>query len=106
MDAHSRRTSWVLAGAIAAVTFASFAPALRGEFLNWDDWMNFGRNPHYRGFSRANLAWMFTDVSGHYIPLTWMTFGLDHVLWGMNPFGYHLTSILLHVANAVLCYFL
>src|SRR5438046_2666115 len=41
---------------------------------------------------------------GHYAPLTWMTLGLDHVLWGMNPLGYHLTSLLLHVANAVIFY--
>src|SRR3989442_6770688 len=43
---------------------------------------------------------------GHYIPLTWMTLGLDYVLWGMNPFGYHLTSLLLHVANAAIFYVL
>jgi tetratricopeptide (TPR) repeat protein len=42
---------------------------------------------------------------GHYIPLTWMTFGLDYLLWGMNPRGYHLTSLLLHATNAVVLYF-
>jgi Flp pilus assembly protein TadD len=41
---------------------------------------------------------------GHWIPVTWLTFGLDHALWGMNAFGYHLTNILLHAANAVLFY--
>jgi tetratricopeptide (TPR) repeat protein len=30
---------------------------------------------------------------------------LDYVFWGMNPAGYHLTSLLIHVANAVLFYF-
>jgi hypothetical protein len=29
-------------------------------------------------------------------PLTWLTFGIDYVLWGMNPTGYHLTNLLLH----------
>jgi tetratricopeptide (TPR) repeat protein len=41
---------------------------------------------------------------GHYVPLSWMTLGLDYTLWGMNPLGYHLTSLLLHAANAVLLY--
>jgi len=36
------------------------------------------------------------------MPLTWVTFGLDYVVWGMDPFGYHLTSLLFHAANAVL----
>jgi protein O-mannosyl-transferase len=43
---------------------------------------------------------------GHWIPVTWLTFGVDHALWGMNAFGYHLTNILLHAANAVLFYLL
>src|SRR5207249_2729278 len=40
------------------------------------------------------------------VPLSWMTLGLDYQLWGMDPIGYHLTSLLLHAANAVLVYFL
>src|SRR5260221_247294 len=43
---------------------------------------------------------------GHYTPLTWMTLGLDFKLWGMQPGGYHLTSLLLHGVNAVLWYHL
>src|SRR5437870_11701567 len=48
---------------------------------------------------------MWTTHLGHYIPLTWMTLGLDYLLWGMNPVGYHLTSLLLHVTNAVVFFF-
>src|SRR5881628_3807110 len=48
---------------------------------------------------------MWTTHQGHYIPLTCMTLGLDYLLWGMNPFGYHLTSLLLHAANAVVFFF-
>src|ERR1041384_7292927 len=50
---------------------------------------------------------MFTTfLMGHYQPLTWVTLGLDYVIWGMNPFGYHLTNLVLHAANTVLFYFL
>ena len=46
------------------------------------------------------LRWMFTAFHlGHYIPLTWLTFGLDYVLWGMNLVGYHLTNLVLHMAD-------
>ncbi len=49
---------------------------------------------------------MFTTFhTGQYQPLSWVTLGLDHLLWGMEPFGYHLTSLLLHAACAVLFYF-
>jgi tetratricopeptide (TPR) repeat protein len=39
------------------------------------------------------------------MPLTTMTYGLDYVFWGMNPAGYHLSSLIIHAANAVLFYF-
>jgi tetratricopeptide (TPR) repeat protein len=34
-----------------------------------------------------------------------MTLGFDYVIWGMNPKGYHLTSLLFHAANTVLLFF-
>src|SRR5258706_4745447 len=40
-----------------------------------------------------------------YWPLTWVSLALDYAAWGMNPSGYHLTSLLLHSANAALFYF-
>ena len=90
----------VFAGALAA-----FLPALGASFLNWDDAENFLGNPHYRGLGPAELWWMLTAVHmGHYIPVTWLTLGLDYALWGMNPAGYHLTSLVFHAANAVLVY--
>ena len=86
-----------------APSFApAFAPALAGEFVSWDDAKNFLENAHYRGLGPSNLAWMWTTFHlGHYIPLSWMSLGLDYVLWGMNPAGYHATSIVIHAANAV-----
>src|SRR6266480_5783158 len=92
---------------IAVVTFAAFLPTLQNQFVNWDDPYNFLHNPHYRGLGWSQLRWMWTAAfyMGHWIPLTWMTLGLDYLLWGMNPFGYHLTSLVLHAANAIVFYF-
>src|SRR6184192_1796583 len=98
--------SWLVPVLIVVVTFAAFLPALHNQFVNWDDDKNFLENPHYRGLGWTHLRWMWrTTQLGHYIPLTWMTFGLDYLLWGMNPLGYHLTNLLLHAANAVVFFF-
>jgi protein O-mannosyl-transferase len=92
---------------VALISVVPFLPALEAGFVNWDDDTNFLNNPNYRGLDITQLQWMFTTfLMGHYIPLSWMTLGLDYVVWGMNPFGYHLTNILLHAANAVLFYFI
>src|SRR5438128_10136613 len=90
---------------IAFSTFAAFLPALQNQFVSWDDAENFLDNPHYRGLGWTHLRWMWTTHLGHYIPLTWMTLGLDYLLWGLNPVGYHLTNLLLHAANAVVFFF-
>jgi tetratricopeptide (TPR) repeat protein len=71
----------------------------------WDDDFNLVENPSYRGLGPAQLHWMFTTPHlGHYIPLTWMTLGLDYLVWGMNSRGYHLTNLALHAANTALVY--
>jgi len=79
-----------------------FAPGVGNDFVDWDDNLNFVTNPYYRGLGWSQLRWMLTaTVTGHYIPVTWMTLGLDYVLWGMNPAGYHLTNLVLHALNTV-----
>ena len=85
------------------LVLAAFLPAVGGAFLSWDDADNLVGNPHYRGLGPAQLGWIFTAVHmGHYIPVTWLTFAADYLVWGMNPAGYHLTSALYHALNAVL----
>jgi hypothetical protein len=101
------RAVWMTGVIVFAVTVAAFLPGLRNGFVNWDDVANFLQNPYHRGLGWPNLRWMFTPVHmGHYIPVTWLTLGFDYVLWGMNPVGYHFTSIVLHAINAVLFYLL
>jgi len=99
-----RSSRWLPPLLVVLLTVVAFLPSRQGEFLNWDDDANYLANEHYRGLGAANLRWMFTDFFGHYMPLTWLTLGLDYLLWGMNPVGYHATSILLHAVTALLVF--
>ena len=104
--AHAPFDSWI-ACFVALVTFVTFLPALRNEFVNWDDYEVLVENFRYRGLGWEQLSWMFSTFhNGHYQPLSWMTFALDYLIWGMEPFGYHLTNLVLHAANAALVYLL
>ena len=92
---------------VAAITLLVFSPALGGEFLNWDDDVNFLNNPNFRGLAPDNLSWAFsTFLLGHYHPLTWLTLEIDYSLWGMDPRGYHFTNAALHAASSALVYLL
>ncbi len=84
----------------AVVCLLVFLRALTCDFINWDDPLYVTENPGIR-----ILDWQFIKESfsvsymGWWMPLTWISFALDYYVWGLNPFGYHLTNILLHAAN-------
>src|SRR5262245_51066526 len=91
---------------LALVSFLVFLPVLWNGFVEWDDQVNLTQNLAFRGLTWPQIQWMFTTVLlGHWIPLTWLTFGLDFVLWEMRPAGYHLTSLVIFAANASVFYF-
>jgi tetratricopeptide (TPR) repeat protein len=97
---------WLIAVVVAQLVVVAFSPALRAGFVLWDDDTYFLNNPYYRGLGPAQLRWMFSVMSGHYMPLTWLTHGLDYVLWGMKPAGYHAVNVVLHALAAAVTYFL
>jgi tetratricopeptide (TPR) repeat protein len=99
-----RRRSVLAASVVVVATCVAFLPALQNEFV-WDDDEMFLANRAYRGLGWTEVKWMFTTAHmAHYTPLTWLTLGLDYLLSGMNPVGYHATNLLLHAANAVAMY--
>src|SRR4051812_35529797 len=103
--ASPRVYEWLVPAIVAVATIVAFLPILENGFVDWDDDKNFVNNPNFRGLGLDQLRWMWTTFHmGHYVPLSWMTLGLDYRVWGMNPVGYHLTSLLLHAANAVVVF--
>lgn len=105
---HATPVVWrvLLAVVCAILVFLVFLPTLGFEFVDWDDRGLLTENPHWRGLGWEQIRWMFTTNHwGHYQPVTWLTYGLDHVLWGMDPRGVHLTNTLFHAANTFLVWF-
>src|SRR5262245_6472913 len=91
---------------LIVVILLVFSPVLLNDFVDWDDDVTFVSNPHYRGFGWSQVRWMSTTMlGGHWVPFTWLTFAFDYLVWGMDPVGYHLTSLLIHTAGAVVFYY-
>lgn len=87
------------------IAFAAFVPALEAAFVDIDDVQLLIENTRWRGLGPDHLRWMFTTtLLGHYQPLTWVSYGINYVIGGMDPFGYHLVNVLVHALNAVLVY--
>ena len=92
---------------IAVVTFISFYPALKNNFTNWDDDKYVTENKVIRSISPKNIASVFTSFfAGHFQPVTILSFLLEYHLFKLNPFGYHLTNLILHLLNCLLLFWL
>jgi len=92
---------WHAVMAAVALTAAVHARAIGNGFLNWDDTMYLLTNPAVQRIDLQFLRWAFTTHhTGNWIPLTWVSHAVDWWLFGPDPRGHHLTSVLLHAANA------
>ncbi|MCX6977063.1 MAG: hypothetical protein NTX04_03800, partial [Verrucomicrobia bacterium] len=91
---------------IVTATLLAYWPALRNGFV-WDDTALCLRDPLIRSWRlipECFRHFLFLDAtaSDFYRPLQRLTFTLDYQLYSFeNPWGWHLTSILLHAAAAV-----
>ncbi len=100
---------------ITALGFAVYANSLGGAFI-WDDLAFIKDNAYIKDWS--NAARIFTlDFSkrltsgggmkyNFYRPLQTLTYMADHSLWGLRPFGYHLTNTILHILAALALFWL
>jgi Flp pilus assembly protein TadD len=93
------------AGALVALVGAVYLQAVRFDFV-FDDWIYVIRNtPIHQGLSWAGFRWAFSGLhAAFWHPLTWLSHMLDITLYGMSPAGHHLSAVVLHAANAVLCF--
>ena len=93
------------AAALAVMILAVYFPALTGEPL-WDDAV-WAEEPLVTSWSGIREIWLEPSAirqEGHYWPLVYSSFWLEHKLWGLAPLGYHLVNALLHLANALLAW--
>jgi tetratricopeptide (TPR) repeat protein len=90
------------------VTAAVYYRAATNPFVNYDDQGYMVENLHVQqGLSAATVRWAFMSTEEmNWHPLTWLSHALDCQLYGLNPAGHHATSILLHVLNSGLLFFL
>jgi len=103
----SRGRTLLLGALVALLAFVAFLPALRQGFVLGDDDYNLVLNTRWRGLSGEHLRWMWTTFYlGHWQPLTWMSFGLEHELWGVDPQRMHAVNLAIHACSAVLALFL
>ena len=88
---------------LVLLVLVAFFPAFTGGFV-WDD-VILVAEPLIRRVDGIVSIWFAPselDSEFHYWPVTYMTFWIEHKLWGLHPAGYHAVNIVLHALNTVL----
>ncbi len=97
------RREALAAPVLAALAVGCYLPALSAGFV-WDDRV-FARALAVRDWDGLWRIWFSPseiEDEGHYWPLVYTSFWLEHKLWGFAPAGYHAVNVLLHAVNALL----
>jgi tetratricopeptide (TPR) repeat protein len=100
----SRRQKWVVCALLGAAVLATFWPAVHCGFIDYDDNTYVRLNPEVQhGLNWQSIRWAFTTGYGsNWHPVTWLSHMIDYQLYGLEPAGHHLTSLLLHLTNSLL----
>ncbi|MFH1678055.1 MAG: hypothetical protein ABH914_00340, partial [Candidatus Omnitrophota bacterium] len=96
---------------IIVLGFIAYGNSLNGQFL-WDDNYFIKDNIYVQGWS--HIINIFTEDVGagagatyyFYRPLQIFSYVIDYSFWKLNPAGYHITNILLHILTALCVYWL
>jgi tetratricopeptide (TPR) repeat protein len=99
----------VLLALVASVSISN----LNNDFLKIDD-VNLIVNNSNLNFSLQNLVHMLTkpliqvsdvsDYPAYYRPVLNLYYMFNKTLWGLNPVGFHLSNLLLHLLTSILVY--
>jgi len=93
---------------VAALVLAAYLPALRAGWI-WDDDSYVTANAAVRSPDGLGAIWSlarhprsgaWVSNTPQYYPFVFTSFWIEHALFGLRPFVFHLTNVLLHLVNA------
>lgn len=84
--------------ALVVLVFLCYVNALGNEFV-FDDFYVVYANQRIRTIHLG----LFLDL---YRPFRDLSYAVDYAIWGQQPFGFHLSNLLLHAATSLLVFFL
>lgn len=94
-------------GCIVILVAAVYGTTLTHDFV-WDDTYIIVNNQLLEKLGNIPRFFLTEDTiedsTGYYRPVTYISFALDRAVWGVNPAGFHLTNLVLHIVTALLFY--
>jgi tetratricopeptide (TPR) repeat protein len=95
----------LLPAGMMLLTFLLYLPSLKGDFLGYDDTDNVVNNALVRSLSPDLVVQYFSRAILYmYTPLTFLSYAVNYVMAGPDPYVFRFTGLLLHLLNTLLLY--
>ncbi|MGA2092465.1 MAG: hypothetical protein ABSH16_03525, partial [Sedimentisphaerales bacterium] len=97
----------ISAGLVLA-TLIAYEPVRHNGLVGYDDDGYITKNYDVQsGITQQSVRWAFTNLNAaNWHPLTWLSHIVDCQLFGLNPMGHHFVSVLFHIFNALLLFWI
>jgi len=95
---------YLIAIFLIIASFIAFGRIVGNDFIVTSDDLPYitENNSIKQGVNPDSIKWAFTTTYfSYWHPLTWLSHTLDWSLFGVNPSGHHLVSLLLHIGAVI-----
>jgi tetratricopeptide (TPR) repeat protein len=90
---------------VAVLVLVVYLPHSGNQFVSLDDGLLIYKNPAVQQMTFRSFAHIFSTYDPElYVPLTLLSYQIEHALFGLNPLAFHVTNIFLHAGNVLLVF--
>jgi len=94
---------------VSLVSFLAYLNILHHQFV-FDDFRVITNNPYIKDWKYLTALFNsdYFKISGElsYRPIVTLSYFIDYAIWHLNPFGFHLTNLIIHTLNTFIVYLL
>jgi len=108
INLHQNKQKLIIFIILTVLTLSVYWQVHRYDFINYDDPVYITENHQVQsGITTDGFRWAFTTkYFGLWNPLVWLSFMVDHQLYGLKAGGYHVTNLILHLLSTLLLFWL
>jgi len=106
MTRPSNHLQRILGVCLLLITLIPYWQLQNHGFVSYDDPYYVTQNPQVQaGITSDGFLWAFRGFhAANWHPVTWLSHMMDCQIYGLNPAGHHISSLLLHLANVLLLF--
>jgi tetratricopeptide (TPR) repeat protein len=79
----------------------TYYPAINAGYI-WDDDLHVTNNTSLHSWQGLQDIWIKIGATPQYYPMVFSSFWIEYQFWELNPIGFHINNILLHLLNSLL----